>query len=215
MKKEKKEIKGDQVEVEITPMDLMEMIGSKIDQRRIYLFGPVDTESILSVIESIHFLEQKDKNQDIELYINSDGGYVDDCFALIDVMDVSPCDIKVVVLGRAASAACLIASNGTQGKRYSGRNAEFMYHESTGDLPPVRPSEMKYWKEEMTRIENKCNRIFSRNTGQSLKIINDMFSNRHLDRWMIPLEAKKFGIIDKILPVKKRINNKENKEDGE
>jgi ATP-dependent Clp protease protease subunit len=207
-KKRKKDNIDDQLEVEITQLDLMEMIGAKIDQREIYLFGPVDTNGILSVIESIHFLEKKDQDRDIELYINSDGGYVDDCFALIDVMDASPCDIKVIVLGRAASAACLIASNGTYGKRYSGRNAEFMYHEPTGDLPPVRLSEMKYWKEEMTRIENKCNRIFSRNTGQSLKIINDMFSNRHLDRWMVPLEAKKFGIIDKILPIKKRVNKK-------
>lgn len=205
-----------EIEAEIIPLDLVDLIsgGVRVDQRRIYLFGPVDTISILSVVQAIHIFEAKDKKKDIELFINSDGGFVDDCFALIDAMDASPCDIKTVILGRAASAACLIASNGTLGKRYSGRNAEFMYHESSGDLPQVKLSEMKYWKEEMTRIENKCNKVFSRNTGQTLTVINEMFSNRHLDRWMTPSEARKFGIIDKILPVKRAVKNKIKKQGG-
>jgi len=182
----------------------MNIIGAKLDQRKIYLFDFIETPSILRVIENIHYLEKKSKKADIALYINSDGGYVEDCMALIDVMDTSPCHIKTIVLGKAASAACLIASNGSQGKRYAGRNSEFMYHESLATLEEVKASQMNYWRKEFERIEKKCNQMFSKNTGQDLNIIAEMFLNRNLDNWMTAKEAKKFGIIDHILPARRR-----------
>lgn len=183
---------------------LYEIFGTKIEQRNLYLFSQVDSESMLSLIEGIHFFENKSKEKDINLYINSDGGYVDDCLALIDVMDSSPCDIRTIVLGRAASAACLISSNGTIGKRIAGKNADFMFHESYGMLPEVRGTELPYWKNEFERTENKIRKIFSKNTGQPIDKIVETFLSKNLDRWMTALEAHKFGIIDKIMTSKRR-----------
>jgi ATP-dependent Clp protease protease subunit len=100
----------------------------RVNSRKIYLFDDIEKETIVNIIYQVHVLEQK-SNEDIEIVINSDGGIIEDCLALVDVMNASPCDFKTTVLGLAASAACLIASNGTFGKRYAGRNSEFMFHE--------------------------------------------------------------------------------------
>ena len=182
---------------------LFELID-RLDNRMVYLFGEIEQSTILDVIAQIHILEKK-SNEDITLFINSDGGYISDCLALIDVMNSSLCDIHTVVLGRAASAACLVASNGTIGKRFAGKNSEFMYHEATSFLPEVKPSQMSYFAKEFARIEQKCNRLFMQNTGRCLDDIKEVFLSSYLDRWMAAREAKQFGIVDKILTSKRKV----------
>lgn len=175
-----------------------------LTHRSIYLFGIVNRQNILSVIAQIHFCETLSNKDDITLYINSEGGYIGDCFALIDVMDHCKCDISTVVLGTAASAACLIASNGTKGKRLAGRNAEFMYHESYGDLMDVSQSQLPYYVQQFTRTQKKLDQIFRRNTGKSMNEIRKKFLEKKLDKYMNSTEARDFGIIDKVLPSRRR-----------
>ncbi len=170
----------------------------RMGNRKIYLYDDVKPESILSVIYQIHILEKKDPTKDIELIISSNGGYVVDCLALIDVMDMSPCDFKVLVLGMAASAACLIASNGTPGKRYAGKNAEFMFHEVRQMIPEIKYSEIKYYLNDLKRTQKKFNKIFGHNTEKTEKEIQQAFYGVANDRYMTATEARSFGIIDHV-----------------
>lgn len=190
-------------------------IGISLDQpvfgfdtrcRKIYLFGEIDQDNILSVIHHIHVLEKK-SDEDIDLYINSEGGYVYDCLALIDVMDASNCDIRTVVVGNAASAACLIASNGTPGKRFAGKNAEFMFHEAESIIG-VKNSNIEQHRFDIRRRQKKITSIFSKNTGKPIEDIDKMFYCVNLDKLMSASEAKKFGIVDKILKNKRKIEEK-------
>jgi len=174
-----------------------------LTHRSIYLFGPINKHSVLSVISQIHICETVSYD-DITIYINSEGGYVSDCFALIDVMDNSKCDISTVVLGIAASAACLIASNGTKGKRFGGKYSEFMYHESYGDLVDVSQSQLPHYMRQFGKIQKTMDKIFQRNTGKSVVEIKKKFLEKKLDRYMSSCEAKGFGIIDKILCTRKK-----------
>ena len=175
----------------------------KIGNRKVYLFGDVTTENILAVIYQIHILEKKDQKKDIELIINSNGGYVVDCLALVDVMDSSPCDIKILVLGVAASAACLIASNGTPGKRFAGKNAEFMFHEVSQMIPDTKTSDMNYHKKGLERTQKRFNKIFASNTQKTVKQIKEDFYTSRQDRYMTSYEARRFGIIDHVYGKKK------------
>jgi ATP-dependent Clp protease protease subunit len=214
--KEKKEVEKAKSEEEISepfedesfdsnqPMlQLLESMNGKPPLRKVYLFGEVNTRSIWSVISQIHLMEA-DGSEDIELYINSGGGYVIDCFALVDVMNSSSCDFQTIVVGQAASAACLIASNGSCGKRYAGRNSEFLWHEVFGAIPEVRHSEIAFWKRETKRPQEKFNRIFSQNTGRTIKEINDNFYNNRMDACFSAQQAKEFGVVDHLLHHKKR-----------
>jgi ATP-dependent Clp protease protease subunit len=174
---------------------------NRIRSRKIYLFGDVCTETIVAVIYQIHILETINSDEDIELVINSGGGDVTDCLALIDTMNASPCDFKITVLGFAASAACLIASNGANGKRCAGPNSEFMFHEIFGTFES-KTSDVVYYKKESERIQKKFNKIFSSNTGRSLSEIREEFYGSK-DKFMTAGEARKFGIIDRVLGNKK------------
>lgn len=185
-------------------LNFMGTLTSSQETRGIYLFGEVNEGSILMLISQIHTLIERDDKEDIMLYINSDGGNVQDCLALIDVMNAAPCDISTCAIGRAASAACLIASNGTPGKRYGGRNAEFMFHELYGDVIDLKYSEIPYYRELFKRQTKTVNRIFSRNTGKTMKDVKALFMNNNLDKWITSVEAQKFGIIDRILPSRRR-----------
>ncbi len=173
------------------------------EDRKIYLFGPININSILMVIKKIHFLEKFDKYQDIELIINSDGGVIDDTFALIDVMDNSPCQFKIVVVGRAASAACIIAANGTHGKRYCGRYTEFMFHDVWGTIEEVQAIDIPYHLKEFRRCQAKLLKIFAKNTGNKKDEIVKNFILTRNDKYMTAYQAKKCGIVDHILPCKK------------
>jgi ATP-dependent Clp protease protease subunit len=113
-------------------------------------------------------------------------------------MDSSPCSISTYTLGRAASAACLVASNGSKGKRFAGKNAEFMFHEIYGDVSDLKYSDIIYYRNLFKKQLRTVNRIFSKNTGKSNKEIKATFMDDDLDKWMSATEAKKFGIIDKI-----------------
>lgn len=171
--------------------------------RSIYFFGSVDKQSVLNAISQIHLCESMGK-EDIFMYINSDGGFINDCFALIDVMDNSPCDINTIVLGTAASAACIIASNGTSGKRFAGKNSEIMYHESYGNWFEVKSSEINYYAQELIKTQERCDAILKRNTGKTTSEIKKCFLEKRLDKFMTAKEAKEFGIIDEILSTRRR-----------
>ena len=189
------------------PINLIEIL-EKMDDRKIFLFEDINKKSILNIINQIYLLERRN-DEDIELIINSDGGFVADCIALIDVMNASKCDFKTVVLGVAASAACLIAANGTPGKRWAGRNAEFMFHEAYETVAEIRSSDLRYIVKETQRTQQKINRIFSKCTGRSIAEISEIFYGTSRDTYMNAEEARKFGMVDKILRVKRRENNKD------
>lgn len=178
-------------------------LSEKLENRRVYLFGDICTYNILVVIHQIHVLENRDPNKEIELFINSGGGYVIDCLALIDVMDASSCDFKVTVLGMAASAACLIASNGSPGRRYAGRNSEFMFHEVSGPIPDMKMSDMDYYRMETKRAQDKFNRLFSRNTGLSVGTLKKEFYQQK-DKYITATEARKFGIVDHVMTPRRK-----------
>jgi len=178
--------------------------------RRIYLSGEINEISIEDIIEKIHVLEQISK-EDIYLYINSDGGYVSDAFALVDIMNASECDVNTIIVGRAASAACLIASNGSPGKRFAGTNAEFMYHQLYTDITEAKHSDLPYYEKEIKRMQTKMNKVFAKNTGRNDQEIKKMFFRTHLDQWMNANGAKKFGIVDHFLRNKRKLIPEKNK----
>lgn len=186
--------------------NLFNGMQSALETRHVYLTGEINELNIISVISQIHILEKKGE-EDISLFINSDGGVIQDCLALIDVMDVSPCDIATYTIGRAASAACLIASNGTVGKRFAGPNAAFMFHEVYGDVFDFKYSNLSYYRDLFNRETKRVNKIFSRNTGKTIKEIKNLFLAEDLDKWLTSEEAVKFGIIDKVMSIKRKKHN--------
>ena len=134
---------------------------------------------------------KKSKN-DISLYINSQGGEVNAAMAILDTMNHIKCDVRTVCVGQAASAAAVILSCGTKGKRSALRNAEIMVHQPHGGVEG-QTTDVAIAAKRMENMKKSLNKILSTNTGKKIEEINKAVER---DNFMTAEEARRFGIID-------------------
>jgi ATP-dependent Clp protease protease subunit len=170
-----------------------------LKDRIIFLGNDVNEHTANLVVAQMLFLENQDPNKDIIFYINSPGGSVYDAFAIYDTMQFVKCDIQTVGIGVQASAAAFLLSSGTKGKRLILPHGTVMIHQpSAGTRGKV--SDMEIDLREGLRLKKMLNEIMARNTGQTLKKIE---SDMERDYWMSADEAKKYGLVDKVIDSRK------------
>lgn len=161
----------------------------------IFLGGPIDDHIANIVIAQLLFLQAEDPKRDITLYINSPGGVVTAGLAIIDTMNNIKNDVATVCVGMAASMGAHILSAGKKGKRSALPNAEIMIHQPLGGAEG-QASDIEISAKHIIKTRENLNKMIAKNTGQPLsKIEKDMDRNFFMDAE----EAKKYGIIDKIL----------------
>src|ERR1035437_544538 len=162
----------------------------------IFLGGPIDDDSANIVIAQLLFLQSEDSKKDIKLYINSPGGSVTSSLAIIDTMNHIKNDVSTVCVGLAASGGALLLSAGKKGKRFSLPNSEIMIHQPHISGVGGQTSDIEITARNMIKSRERLNRMLAENTGQPLaKIQKDV----DRDYYMSAEEAKKYGLIDKIL----------------
>lgn len=161
----------------------------------IFLGGPIDDDTANLIIAQLLFLQSEDPKKDISLYINSPGGSVSAALAILDTMNYIKNDVSTVCVGLAASAGALLLSSGKKGKRYSLPNSEIMIHQPLGGTQG-QASDIEITARQILKIRAKLNKILSDNTGQTLARIE---KDADRDYYMSADEAKKYGLIDKVL----------------
>lgn len=161
----------------------------------IFLGGPIDDHAANLVVAQLLFLQSEDSKKDISLYINSPGGSVTSTLAMIDTMNHIKNDVSTVCVGIAASGGALLLSAGKKGKRYALPNAEVMIHQPLGGAEG-QASDIAITAEHILKTRDRLNKMLAKHTGQTLsKIEKDV----DRDFFMSADEAKKYGIIDKVL----------------
>ncbi len=166
-----------------------------LKDRIIFLGTDVNEHTANLIVAQLLFLDNQDANKDIFLYINSPGGSVYDALAIYDTMKYVSSDIQTVGIGVQASAAAFLLSSGTKGKRFMLPNGTVMIHQpSSGTRGKV--TDMEIDLKESLRVKARLNEIMSKNTGQSVKRIQD---DMERDYWMTAENAKKYGIIDDVI----------------
>lgn len=166
-----------------------------LKERIIFIGSSIDDMVANSVIAQLLFLEAEDAKQDIKIYIHSPGGYVTAGLAIYDTMQYVKCDISTVVIGTAASMAALLLAGGAYGKRLALPNAEVMIHQPMGGAEG-QASDIKIRAEHILHTRDRLNKILAKHTKQDLKRI-ELDTDR--DKFMTAEEAKKYGIIDKVI----------------
>ena len=167
-----------------------------LEDRIIFLTGPIGTELANLVIAQLIFLEAKDPSKDIYLYINTPGGSVNDGLAIIDTMNYIKCDVNTICIGSAMSMGALILSAGTKGKRFALPNSEIMIHQVliSGGLSG-QATEIEIYTKNLLRHKALLNKMLSDNSGQPYdKVCQDT----ERDNFMNAEEALEYGLIDKI-----------------
>jgi len=166
-----------------------------LKDRIIFLGGPIDDGIANNVIAQLLFLDSEDQKKEIQMYINSPGGEVYSGMAIYDTMKYVKAPVSTICIGIAASMAAFLLAGGEKNKRFSLPNSRILIHQPSGGSQG-QASDIKIQAEEILRIREEMNKILAKNTGQDLKTIE-----RDTDRdfYMRADEAKKYGIIDKVI----------------
>lgn len=166
-----------------------------LKERIIFLGEPIDDNVANTVIAQLLFLDATDPKKEIKLYINSPGGSVTSAMAIYDTIQFTRADVTTICVGQAASAAAVLLAAGTKGKRFSLPNARIMIHQVMGGSEG-QATDVEIRTREMLRIKQQINKILSKHTNQSIAKIE---KDTDRDFFMDAEEAKKYGIIDKII----------------
>lgn len=159
------------------------------------LFGQIDQQSSYEACEFIlksNILAPK--SNALTMFVNSEGGSINDGFAIIDTMETSRLPIQTVGLGLIASMTLLIIAAGHKGTRVITKNAEIMAHQYSSVIEGKHHELMAVTQEYM-RLEQLFIHHFKRHSSMSEKQIRDILF-AHSDRYLTPQECKKFGLCD-------------------
>lgn len=171
-------------------------IFSRLLKERIIFLGTAVNDDIANlVIAQLLFLEAEDPDKDITFYINSPGGAVTSGMAIYDTMQFVKCDIATLCMGQAASMGALLLAAGAEGKRYALPNSRIMIHQPMGGFQG-QATDIDIHAREILRIREDLNKILAKHTGRTIKKIA---TDTERDNFMSASEAKKYGIIDKVL----------------
>ncbi len=166
-----------------------------LKDRIIFLGDSIDEHTGNIVVAQLLFLESEDPEKDINLYINSPGGYVSAGLAIYDTMQYIKSPVSTICLGHAASMAALLLAGGSEGKRLALPNARVMIHQPLGGVQG-QATEVEIHAREILKLREKLNDILVKHTGQTKKKVR---ADTERDYYMSPEEAVEYGIVDKII----------------
>ncbi|MFZ2414647.1 MAG: ATP-dependent Clp protease proteolytic subunit [Minisyncoccia bacterium] len=171
-----------------------------LEDRIVFLGGTINDAVANIVIAQMLFLDHREPNKEMVMYINSPGGEVTAALAIYDTMQFVKSPVSTICIGLAASAAAVILSAGSKGKRFALPNSEIMIHQVAMEGVGGQASEIEITTKEILKIKARLNEVLVKHTGQSIKKIE---KDTDRDYFMSADEAKKYGLIDEIIKTKK------------
>jgi len=169
-----------------------------LEERIIFLAGPITDMAANLTIAQILYLTSKDPKRDIKLYINSPGGSVTAGLAIYDTMQYVKCPVSTICVGLTGSMAAIILAAGTKGKRFALPNAEILLHQVAGGVTG-QAIEIEITAKQIVKLKEKLNMILSSHTGQPLEKVE---KDTDRDFYLTAEEAKNYGLIDDVIGTK-------------
>lgn len=171
-------------------------IYSRLLKDRIVLVGSEITDQMANVvIAQLLFLMTEDPKKDIQIFINSPGGYITAGLAIYDTIRFLGCDVNTYCIGQAASMGALLLAAGTKGKRRALPHSRIMIHQPSGGIMGTS-ADIQLQAKEILKLKQYLAQILSECSGQPIeKILTD--SER--DFFMSPQEAIEYGLIDEVV----------------
>ncbi|RQX00187.1 ATP-dependent Clp protease proteolytic subunit [Micromonospora inaquosa] len=171
------------------------------EDRIIFLGVQVDDASANDVMAQLLTLEGTDPDRDIIMYINSPGGSFTAMTAIYDTMQYVRPDISTVCLGQAASAAAVLLSAGTPGKRMALPNSRIIIHQPATEGGYGQGSDIEIQAREILRMRTQLEDMLSRHCNRPIEQVRKDIDR---DKIMTAAEAKEYGLVDTILTSRKK-----------
>jgi ATP-dependent Clp protease protease subunit len=166
-----------------------------LENRIVFLIGEINHASAARVMMQMLYLENQKRGQDINLYINSPGGVVDDTLALYDTMRFLASPVSTYCIGRAYSGAAVLLAAGRKGKRFILPHAKVMIHQPYGGVTG-QAEDIRIQAQQIIKMKQELNRILSDCTGQTVEQVQQ---DAERDKYFSAQEAKAYGLVDEVL----------------
>ena len=163
--------------------------------RIVFLGSGIDDNVANIILAQLLFLDAEDPERDIFMYINSPGGSVYAGLAIYDTMQHLRAPVATFCVGMALSMGAVLLTAGAKGKRNALPNSRIMLHQPSGGSQGTA-ADIEIAAKEILHIREKLNQIISDHTGQPVERIADDVDR---DRFMSPVEAVEYGLIDRVL----------------
>jgi ATP-dependent Clp protease protease subunit len=173
-------------------MTLEEML---LENRVIFLGGEINHISASRIIMQMLYLQSVKKDTDINLYINSPGGVVDDTLAIYDIMRFLTCDVATYCIGRAESGGAVVFMAGRKGKRFILPNAKVMIHQPFGGVYG-QAADIEIQAEEILKTKDTLISVMAKCTGQTFERVRE---DSERDRFFDAKQAVAYGICDEVI----------------
>lgn len=166
-----------------------------LKDRIVFVSGEIGDEMANAIVAQLLFLQAEDATKEISMYINSPGGSVTAGLAILDTMRMVMCPVATYCVGQAASMGAILLSAGKKGKRHALPNARIMIHQPWGGAQG-KASDIEITAKEILRLKEILNGILADASGKTVK---EVTKDTDRDHFMSAEEAKKWGIVDKVL----------------
>ena len=174
---------------------VQELIEEKfLEERKVFLWGQVDDASAKHVIDRLLYLDLQNNNE-IQLVINSPGGYVTSGFAIYDTIKSLKSPVSTVCSGLAASMGSILLSAGAKGRRFMQPHAQVLIHQPSGGARG-QASNIEIQAREIIKTRELSAQILADNCGQKVDKVMKDFDR---DYWMNAEESLAYGIVDAML----------------
>ena len=170
-----------------------------LENRVIFLVGEINQASSARIMMQMLYLEDQKKGQQINLYINSPGGAVDDTLAMYDTMQFISSDVATYCIGRAYSGAAVLLCAGEKGKRHILPHAKVMIHQPYGGITG-QTSDIQIQAEQIIGAKKTLNEIIANHSGQTFKTVE---KDGERDKYFSADEAKAYGLVDDVFKLQK------------
>ena len=169
-----------------------------LEDRIIFLADQVNDATSSLVVAQLLYLEAKDPDKDIQLYIDSPGGSITAGMAIYDTIQYIKCDVSTICIGMAASMGAFLLAAGTKGKRYALPNSEVMIHQPliAGGGLSGQTTDIKIYTDHLVETKKKKNKILAERTGQTYE---KLCEDTERDNFMTAQQAKDYGLIDEVI----------------
>jgi ATP-dependent Clp protease protease subunit len=162
--------------------------------------GEINHVSAARVMMQMLYLEDQKRGQDINLYINSPGGSVDDTLAIYDTMQFISSQVATFCIGRAYSGGAVLLCAGTAGRRHCLPHAKVMIHQPFGGLTG-QTTDIQIQAEQIIKAKQTLNEIIARHTGKS---VEQVAKDGERDKFFSAQEAKDYGLVDEVFAPEKK-----------
>ena len=169
-----------------------------LEDRIIFLADQVTDATASLVVAQLLYLEAKDPDKDIQLYIDSPGGSITAGMAIYDTMQYIKCDVSTICIGMAASMGAFLLAAGEKGKRFALPNSEVMIHQPliAGGGLSGQTTDIIIYTDHLVNTKKKMNEILAERTGQTYE---KLCEDTERDNFMTAQEAKEYGLIDEVI----------------